>query len=89
MNGWTSDIIGEVNEDAIIYPEYEEALIGIAYRAGGLTAVAVYDYDECVRILIEEGMNEEEAIEHFDFNTLGAWVGDNTPIFLKTNIETI
>jgi len=27
-------------------------------------------------------MTHEEATEYFEFNTLGAWVGENTPLFL-------
>ena len=27
--------------------------------------------------------SEEEALEWFDFNTIGAWVGDDTPIFIN------
>jgi hypothetical protein len=27
-------------------------------------------------------MTEEEAEEYFSFNTLGAWVGEHTPLFL-------
>jgi hypothetical protein len=33
--------------------------------------------------LIKEGMSEEEAEEYFQFNVEGAWVGENTPIFLE------
>ena len=28
-------------------------------------------------------MSHEEAIEYFDFNIVGAWVGDETPIFVQ------
>ena len=27
--------------------------------------------------------SEEEALEWFHFNTIGAWVGDKTPIFIN------
>jgi hypothetical protein len=33
--------------------------------------------------LIKEGMSEEEAEDYFQYNTEGAWVGDQTPIFLE------
>ena len=29
-----------------------------------------------------DGMSYDEAMEYFDFNVQGAWVGENTPIFL-------
>jgi hypothetical protein len=28
-------------------------------------------------------MTEEEAEEYFQFNVEGAWVGDNTPVFIE------
>ena len=28
-------------------------------------------------------MEYEEAIEYFEFNVVGAWVGDNTPVFIS------
>ena len=29
-------------------------------------------------------MTDEEAVEYFDYNVTGAWVGENTPIFFET-----
>jgi hypothetical protein len=29
-----------------------------------------------------DGMTEEEAFEYLEFNTLGAWVGEETPMFV-------
>jgi hypothetical protein len=31
---------------------------------------------------VNDGMTEEEAEEYFNFNQLGAWIGENTPCFL-------
>jgi hypothetical protein len=28
-------------------------------------------------------MTEEEAEEYFEFNTAGAWIGSQTPIFME------
>ena len=28
-------------------------------------------------------MTEEEAIDYFDFNVVGSWVGEETPIFVR------
>jgi hypothetical protein len=37
-----------------------------------------------------DGMDAEEAQEFFVFNTLGAWVGDETPMFLnRSTMEEI
>jgi hypothetical protein len=33
------------------------------------------------------GMSEEEAEEFYEFNTIGAWMGDGTPIFVYPFID--
>ena len=61
---------------------FEAALIGVGYQFN--TQLAVYDWDKCVAILMErDHMSHEEASEFMDFNVTGAWVGKNTPVFVK------
>jgi hypothetical protein len=44
----------------------------------------IYDEDKCIQILMErDGMTDEEAIEFFEFNVVGAYVGDHTPIYVR------
>ena len=44
----------------------------------------VYDRNKMVDILIEdEGMTHEDAIEHLEFNTYCAYVGEKTPIYIQ------
>ena len=31
-----------------------------------------------------DGMSDIDAIEFFDFNVAGAWVGKSTPVFLES-----
>ena len=73
--------VEEVEEEIIIYDEFEDAIIGLADRFGMDTSVA-YDYDKVIKILMED-MSYEEAVEYFDFNVIGGWVGDSTPVFIK------
>lgn len=62
---------------------FEDALLGWAQRCGK-PHVAIYDYDKCIEILMtRDGMTLEDAIEFFEFNTVGAWVGEGTPMFMK------
>ena len=61
----------------------DEALIGTAFRID-LGEILVYDYDKCVDIFMDiNGWTEDEAIEWVDFNVVGAYVGEGTPIFVK------
>jgi hypothetical protein len=31
-------------------------------------------------------MTYEEAMEYFDYNILGAWMGEYTPVYIRKNI---
>lgn len=77
------DRIAEYNEEALLIDGYDEAIIGIASRCGS-NAVVAYDSDKIIQILIErDGMDEEEAVEFFEFNIAGAYVGENTPMLIQ------
>lgn len=47
--------------------------------------ILCYSVDKVISKLISQGMTHEEAEEYFDFNQLGAYVGEYTPCFI---IET-
>jgi hypothetical protein len=73
--------IAEQNEEAVFFDGHDEDLIGIATRFG-MEPVAAYDYRKFIARLVSGGMSQDEAVEWFDFNTIGAWLGDSTPIFI-------
>ena len=59
--------------------ELDEALIGIAVRIG--LSVAAYDYNKLVEVHHKKlGMTLQEAEEWVQVNTMGAYVGDGTPV---------
>jgi len=69
------------DEEIILADGFEDAFIGIAVQFN--TYLATYDYDTCLNILMErDGMEHMDAVEYFDFNVTGAYVGKATPIFL-------
>jgi hypothetical protein len=69
------------NEEMLFADGFDEAIVGVAERCSQ-PALVVYDAEKCIDILVSQGMDKTEAIEFFNFNTLGAWVGENTPLFL-------
>jgi hypothetical protein len=75
------DRIAEINPDAVILDGYNHAIIGIATRFG-TEPILCYSTAKIIETLMREGMTEEEAVEFFDFNIIGGWFGDGTPIFL-------
>jgi hypothetical protein len=61
---------------------FDNALIGIGRRCSQ-EDVLVYDFNKAVKILVNrDNMTEEEAVEYLEFNTVGAWVGNKTPMFV-------
>ena len=61
---------------------FEDALIG--YGTQFNKDLAIYDYEKCVVVLMKrDGMTDEEAREYMEYNVCGAYIGKNTPVFLR------
>lgn len=76
--------IAQINPDLLVMdPEYlDEAIVGVVERIN-FSAVC-YDPNKIVSLLVEyDGLTEEDAIEHMEFNMLGSYVGEHTPVFLS------
>lgn len=72
--------LAEINPEALLANGFEDALIGYVQQFN--KTVALYDYNKCVAILVfRDKMTDEEAREFLEFNTLGAYAGENTPAF--------
>ena len=55
---------------------FDEAIIGIDEE----TMRLIYSVSKCIDIL-KKDMEEEEAVEYFNFNVKGAYMGEKTPIW--------
>jgi len=75
-----------MDEKILFADGFDKALLGVGSRCGQ-PEIAVYNTGKCISILQEQGMNYEEAIEFFEFNVVGAWVGEKTPIFVDLEEE--
>ena len=60
---------------------FDDAIIGVAERIG-MEPVVAYDTNKIIEILSRD-MTEDEAVEYFEFNVLGAYVGERTPVFIS------
>ena len=69
-------------EDALVMDGYDDCVMGILERFG-MEPIVLYDKDKVIDKLIDEGCDGYEgAVEYYEFNQLGAWIGDKTPGFL-------
>lgn len=66
---------------------FDDCIIGSVERKG-FPDIIGYDARKVVQKLMDrDGMTEDEAVEFYEFNMLGAWVGDTTPCFIDTEVS--
>lgn len=66
---------------------FDACLVGMVHQFGR-PPVACYSLNQVLTALMRSGMTHEEAVEWFEFNMVGAWVGEFTPAFIETFEET-
>jgi hypothetical protein len=64
-------------------PEFDEAILGVAHRIGQPDVIA-YNSDKVYEILAKMLNTEDWTVvfEYFEYNILGAYVGERTPVFV-------
>jgi hypothetical protein len=67
----------------VIADGLDDAIIGVDDN----NLKIVYDIDKVINILIIEGMSVDEAIEYYEYNIAGAYIGENTPSFIRLITE--
>ena len=80
------DYMDEINSYASYPTGFEDAIVGFTERCGQPSLILL-DREKCIEILMKD-MDEEEAIEYFEYNVLGSWIGESTPVFM-TKIEGV
>jgi len=74
----------EIDEDILLMDGFDEACIGHSQRINE-PVLAVYSYDKMVEVLMtRDGMDDEEAMEFIEYNCVGAWIGERTPIIVRS-----
>lgn len=69
------------DEELLFFDGFDSAIVGVVEMFGAPLKVC-YDKDKIIDILMKD-MNYEEAIEYFDYNIIGAYVGEKTPVFMN------
>ena len=67
-------------EECLTAEGFDDALVGCTY---GANVVAVYDINKMVETLMEEGVDYEDAVDFIDYNVVGAYVGEKTPLYIN------
>ena len=69
--------------DFLFADGFDDAIVGVA--AGLDFPRLVYNTEKMEKSLVEQGMTLDEAVEYLEFNTYGAYVGQDTPIYVETD----
>ncbi len=93
MNEVIRERIEELNPEALFMDGldgdkyiFDDAIVGIASRCS-LSHLVIYSESKVIDILINKyDMTDLEAIEWYNYNMMGSYVGEGTPLFL-TDIE--
>ena len=78
----TVDIIKEYNSDALLADGFNDAIIGMCHQFDRPPVVA-YDFEKVIFILMKDKMSREEAIEFWEYNMVGAGMGDNNCVYIE------
>ena len=77
----------DFSDKILLADGFDDAFIGIGDNAEG-NPVAVYSIEKCLDILAKQFKGEEDAegdaIDYFEFNVRGSYVGEFTPMFINT-----
>ena len=78
----TREEVSLLNPVALAADGLDDAIVGYGQQFTK-DPLLIYDYDKCVEIFMAQGMSYEEAIEWMEFNVVGTYAGEGTPIFMR------
>lgn len=82
LNNIIDNIIENYGEVSFLKADgFDDAVIGYDEQSMRL----IYSVTKCIEILINQGLSFTDAMEHFDFNVKGSYMGDKTPIWCNDN----
>jgi hypothetical protein len=65
---------------------YDDCVLGYDYSWDG-TIRLIYSVKQIIdKMIKEDGMTDEEAVEYFEFNMRGSYVGEQTPIWCQDDL---
>jgi hypothetical protein len=80
MSTETRERLAAQNPDMMFMDGFDDALIGSCLSFARVP-VACYDVEIILKVHMDAGMTAEDAWDFFEFNQLGSYVGEGTPVF--------
>lgn len=77
-------LLAGFDPEALLFMDgYDDCVVGVVERFGQAPIVC-YDKEKVLlKIATDSGMTEGDAEEWFEYNQIGAWMGDATPCFIS------
>jgi hypothetical protein len=72
------NILKDLYPESILLIGFDKAILGVSTENN-----IVYDINKIRNILLKEGMPEYDVDEYIDFNILGAYYGEFSPIYIN------
>tara|TARA_R110000824_G_scaffold6161_3_gene28298 strand:- start:1894 stop:2160 length:267 start_codon:yes stop_codon:yes gene_type:complete len=80
--GVRQELCDNHGHDFLFADGYDSAIIGVC--VGHDSGRIVYDVEKMIEACVQDmGMSEEESWEWLEYNTFGAYVGEDTPIYVE------
>ena len=77
-----NELLAYEEEPILLMDDFDAAFLGLTQRINE-PKLAVYSWAKMVDLLVfRDEMTYEEAVEYIDYNCLGAWVGERTPLIV-------
>ena len=74
--------IAENYPELLVADGFDKAILGVSQQFNSLSVA--YDRNKCIEILMtRDNMTQLEAIEYFEFNVVGSYMGQYTPSFIE------
>jgi hypothetical protein len=77
--------LDDLCEDCLTLPGHDNAIIGMVSQT--ISKHVLYHIPTIIQNLVNEGINMEDALEHFDYNIRGSSQGDSYPMFLDVELN--
>jgi hypothetical protein len=75
-------LVSDYDIDFLFADGFDNCIVGVS--VGCYSGRVVYDLQKTIESCVgKDGMTYQEAVEWIEFNTISAYVGEHTPIFIE------